>query len=239
MKLAIAICDDDKVALDEETNLIAKILSEKNIKGTVKRFSAPENLLASPVQYDIIFLDVEMGELNGIETAEKLKRKNKNCLVIFVTNYWNYLDNAFAIRAFRYWKKPLDKEQLQDGIDAAINEINNMKQVISVNTKGGAIEIPAKNIVYVYILNAITRVVTIKGEIATYDTYSSVQEQLSAVDCFGELRRGYYVNFTYIQNYTQDSIILKYQEKESELKVSRRKFKEFYKEFNTWLGGKQ
>ena len=49
MKLAIAICDDDKIALDEETNLIAKILSEKNIKGTVKRFSAPENLLASPV----------------------------------------------------------------------------------------------------------------------------------------------------------------------------------------------
>ena len=217
MKLAIAICDDDKVALDEETNLIAKILSEKNIKGTVKRFSAPENLLASPVQYDIIFLDVEMGELNGIETVEK----------------------SFAIRAFRYKKKPLDKEQLQDGIDAAINEINNMKQVISVNTKGGAIEIPAKNIVYVYILNAITRVVTIKGEIATYDTYSSVQEQLSAVDCFGELRRGYYVNFTYIQNYTQDSITLKYQEKEFELKVSRRKFKEFYKEFNTWLGGKQ
>ena len=114
-----------------------------------------------------------------------------------------------------------------------------MKQVIFVNTQGGVIEIPVKNIIYVYILNAITRVVTIKGEIATYDTYRFVQEQLSSVDFFSELRRGYYVNFTYIQNYTQDGIILKYQEKESTLKISRRKFKGFYKEFNTWLGGKQ
>lgn len=238
MKLAIAICDDDKVALDEETNLIAKILSEKNIKGTVKRFNSPENLLASPVQYDIIFLDVEMGELNGIETAKKIKKANKDCLIIFITNYWDYLDNAFAVNAFRYWKKPLDQQQLSNGINSAIKELNGMHQTITVTIRNGKVDILVKSIVYVYVSNKITRIVSLNGEIYTYDTYKSIYDVLSGLGYFGEPYRGYCVNFFYVQNYTQDKLICANQEKTYDLKVSRRKFEEFDIAFNTWLGGK-
>ncbi len=238
MKLAIAICDDDNVALAEETNLIAKILSEKNIKGTVKRFNAPENLLASPVQYDIIFLDVEMGELNGIETAKKIKKENKDCLIIFITNYWDYLDNAFAVDAFRYWKKPLDEHQLSNGINSAIKELNGMHQTITVTVRSGKVDILVKSIVYVYVSNKITRIVSLNGEIYTYDTYKSIYDVVSGLGHFGEPYRGYCVNFFYVQNYTQDKLICAYQEKTYDLKVSRRKFEEFDMAFNTWLGGK-
>lgn len=238
MKINIAVCDDNRIVLDDETQLIVKVLSEKNIENTVTKFDTPEKLLKSPEIFDIIFLDVEMAGLNGIETAERIKEKNKECLVIFITNYWSYLDNAFAVHAFRYWKKPIEEEKLSMGIDSAVKELNGMRQTITANIRNGDIQIPIKNIMYIYVLNKISRIVTTKGEIYVYDTYKSLCERLSKFECFKETNRGYYVNFAYVVNYTQDKLICSYQDKSYELNISRRKFNEFDRAFKTWLGGK-
>lgn len=238
MKLTVAVCDDNNIELNNEAKLISKILNEKGITNTVKKYDTPEKLLSSSAPYDIVFLDVEMDELNGIETAKKLKKENKNCLIIFITNYWDYLDNAFAVNAFRYWKKPLDEQQLSNGINSAIKELNGMHQTITVTVRSGKVDILVKSIVYVYVSNKITRIVSLNGEIYTYDTYKSIYDVLSGLGHFGEPYRGYCVNFFYVQNYTQDKLICTYQEKTCNLRVSRRKFEEFDRAFNTWLGGK-
>lgn len=239
MRLRIAVCDDNKVVLEDEAKLIAKVLNKKNINNIVKCFENPESLLSSSMIYDIVFLDVEIGILNGIKTAEELKRKNKDCLVIFITNHWEYLDNAFDVHAFRYWKKPIEEEKLSIGIDAAVRELEAVKRTITVNAGNGNVEIYVKDIVYIYVSNKISRIVSTKGEIYTYDTYKSICERLSVLGCFGEPYRGYYVNFTYVQNYTQDKLICSYKDQICELNVSRRKYMEFNKIFNTWLGGKR
>lgn len=179
MKLTVAVCDDNNIELNNEAKFISKILNEKGITNTVKKYDTPEKLLSSSAPYDIVFLDVEMDELNGIETAKKLKKENKNCLIIFITNYWDYLDNAFAVNAFRYWKKPLDEQQLSNGINSAIKELNGMHQTITVTVRSGKVDILVKSIVYVYVSNKITRIVSLNGEIYTYDTYKSIYDVLS------------------------------------------------------------
>ena len=106
-----------------------------------------------------------------------------DCIVIFITNYWNYLDNAFAVKAFRYWKKPIDADRLRNGIDSALNELKQNRQIVTLKTRSGEIEIPAKNIVYACVLNKIVRVVSLKGEISVKDTYNSVSGRLKMNIC--------------------------------------------------------
>ena len=85
MTLCIALCDDDKIALNNELRLIKDVLNEKKIKHSIDIFSSPQKLLQSDTVYDIIFLDIEMAEMDGISLAEKISITNKSCLFFFVT----------------------------------------------------------------------------------------------------------------------------------------------------------
>lgn len=238
MRLNIAVCDDNKFELESEADAIGNAFAEKNIENKIFRFTDPQELFGLNEKYDIVFLDVEMGSLSGIETAEKIREQAEDCIVIFITNYWNYLDNAFAVKAFRYWKKPIDADRLRNGIDSALNELKQKRQIVTLKTRSGEIEIPAKNIVYVCVSNKIVRVVSPKGEISVKDTYSSVRDKLLKTGCFGEIRRGQCVNFMYVKNYTQSELICEYSDKIIETDISRRKFDEFDRAFDLWLGGK-
>ena len=75
MTLCIALCDDDKIALNNELRLIKDVLNEKKIKHSIDIFSSPQKLLQSDTVYDIIFLDIEMAEMDGISLAEKISIK--------------------------------------------------------------------------------------------------------------------------------------------------------------------
>ena len=86
MTLCIALCDDDKIALNNELRLIKDVLNEKKIKHSIDIFSSPQKLLQSDTVYDIIFLDIEMAEMDGISLAEKISITNKSCLFFFVTS---------------------------------------------------------------------------------------------------------------------------------------------------------
>ena len=124
MTLRIALCDDDSAALRDELRLIGSVLEEKGIDGEIDTYKHPIELLDSHTVYDLIFLDIEMDELSGIETAEKIRKNNKSSLIFFVTNYEAYLDDAFNQRAFRFWTKPLNRRKLAYGIDSALREMS-------------------------------------------------------------------------------------------------------------------
>ena len=70
MKLNIAICDDNKLVLENEKTLIEETLKEMGMPYKMDKYQNPENLIKNAWQYDVVFLDVEMDEVNGIVAAE-------------------------------------------------------------------------------------------------------------------------------------------------------------------------
>lgn len=78
MKLNIAICDDNKLVLDNEKTLIEETLKEMRIPYKMDKYQNPENLIKNAWQYDVVFLDVEMDEVNGIVAAEAFTMSTKN-----------------------------------------------------------------------------------------------------------------------------------------------------------------
>lgn len=113
MKLTIAICDDNKLVLENEKTLIEETLKEMGMPYKMDKYQNPENLIKNAWQYDVVFLDVEMDEVNGIMAAESIHNINKECLLFFVTNHEVYMDYAMNEYAFRFWVKPMSKEKLE------------------------------------------------------------------------------------------------------------------------------
>lgn len=238
MNLRIAICDDEQYTLNSEHDIISSVLQEENIDNTITLFNSPEKLLDSEMIYDIVFLDIEMGEFNGIKVAEAIRDFNKECFIFFVTNHEAYLDEAFNQHAFRFWIKPLERHKLIYGIESVLKELNETDNYIIVTNNLKEIKVYVQNIIYVYAHNNKVYIVTTKGEIEATDTYRDVHEKLKKYDYFCESQRAHFINFKYVKNYNKDRVFCAYRDKIYEVYFSRRKYDNFNKSFLEWIGGK-
>lgn len=191
MKIRIAVCDDDKIFLDDECNMIHSVLEEQGVEHSIDKFTDSAELLKAQTRYEFVVLDVEMEGIDGIKTAEELRKKNKDCLTFFVTNYEMYLDDAFNQHPFRFWTKPLDIRRLSYGLKCAVDEVMNSHHYIDTVVYGKKMQIPLQNIIYIYMENRRLHIVTLKGEIVSDDTLKCISEQLKDINYFVESCRGY------------------------------------------------
>lgn len=235
--LKIAICDDERNVLEQQCKIIKEILDEKNINSIIEVFDSSVELLESRTVHDILILDIQMNNIDGIEAAKQIRKKNQNAVIIFVTNYGAYLDDAFDVHAFRFWKKPLDKHRLSRGMDTALEEIKKNRHFILATKGPNKVKIMTRSIIYVYVVAKKVFIVTTKGEFAVSDSFESILSQLNKRTDFFEPHRGYCVNFEYINNYDNDKIYCTFNDKSYEVYLSRRKYNLFRKNFIEWMGG--
>lgn len=95
-------------------------------------------LLNSNVTYDLIFLDIEMPDINGMKTAESLRNGENEEHIIFLTSHTEFMPDAFKVKAFRFLNKPIETETFEEAVVEAEKEIlNNEKIAITFqgNTK--------------------------------------------------------------------------------------------------------
>jgi DNA-binding LytR/AlgR family response regulator len=114
--MKIAVCDDDKRALNETVKLLDNY---KKIPLSTDVYNSGEALLGAGKKYDILLLDIDMGGLNGIETARRIREQDKDVKLIYITNYSDYTIFAFGVHAFAYLLKPLKAEELYAQLDEA------------------------------------------------------------------------------------------------------------------------
>ncbi len=126
--IKIAICDDDKNIINE-----ISLIVRDDAKNVVFTFNEGRKLLGSDVlQYDIIFLDIEIGDENGVDIANEIKLQNPNTLIFFVTSYSNYISNSMTISPFQYLVKPLEITLLQKEFNRALEVLKKRKKQLRV-----------------------------------------------------------------------------------------------------------
>ncbi len=235
MLLCIALCDDEMTDLLQEKELLEKVLPtvSEAIKWEIDMFSSSKEMLDSDKIYNMVFLDVEMDGLNGIQTAEELHRKSPGSLIFFVTHHEDYMDEALDNHAFRFWVKPINETRLVYGIRSAVKKLSAYKKSISVTVSKKTVKILAANIIYIYHERRFTYIVTTEGTIATHDTFQSVVEQLTD-DCFIETHASCYVNLNYVSDYNKTDIVCEFNGKVYNPYISTRKYSAFNKRFREW-----
>lgn len=114
--LRVAVCDDDEKALGET---MAMLTEYNKIRLQADGYPSGKALLAAGKKYDILLLDIDMADMDGIETAKRIRETDREVKLIYITNYSDYTIFAFAVHAFAYLLKPLQKEELYAQLDEA------------------------------------------------------------------------------------------------------------------------
>ena len=124
----IAIVDDEKVIREQ----IKKMIEKKQIDCEIDTYGMGEELLKAGRGYDIVFLDIQMQGMNGIDTAKALRKKTDNTVLIFITGVKEYVFDAFDVAAFHYLIKPIEEHKFSEVYERAVLEVGKRKQ----QTKG-------------------------------------------------------------------------------------------------------
>lgn len=124
----IAICDDEIRFTGFFEQMLEKIAEESHICLDIDVFTSGIKLIKSlnenKKRYDIIFLDIEMKEMNGLDTARKIRIKDKLVTLIYVTSYKSYAIEAYEVQPFQFLVKPISYEILKKHLTKALERIN-------------------------------------------------------------------------------------------------------------------
>jgi DNA-binding LytR/AlgR family response regulator len=140
--MKIAICDDEQVMMEH----ICELVKQYRPDYMVKLYGCGEALLEDAQLYDLIFLDIEMPSINGMEVAENLRKMKYSGEIIFLTGYMEYIQEAFKVRAFRYLQKPIVERQLEEALCSAEEQIR--KRYLYLDT-GHKKSVKLQDIIYI------------------------------------------------------------------------------------------
>ena len=145
----IGICDDEapmrkalRVPLEQKLQLLGE-------EYRLSEYDSGEALINRPEAetLDILFLDIEMKRLNGMDTARSLRKRDAHTILIFVTAYPDFVFQGYEVHAFHYILKPYDEHKIQNVLEQALTELGKSReQYFTLEQKSGLLRIPLKKI---------------------------------------------------------------------------------------------
>lgn len=218
-RIKIAILDDDKNQIDLLEVFCKEYFDKKSNVYKIETFNNEEEFLLSNLDMiDILLLDIEMPNYNGIQIAHKVRTINKKCFICFITNYLDYLYESYDVHAFDYLMKPIEKERLFTLLDEVVQYRNVQqivnKQKLTFNTTSGEIIIDQSEIMYFEyqdkfknIFNRVTLMYTSTKTYILREKISDVYNKLSN-DFFIIPHQSFIVNMDNIKLFKQNEIIM-------------------------------
>lgn len=232
--MKIAICDDITEYRLSIKCYVAEYFRLKNIECDIMEFKDGKSLIDSDMIYDIVFLDIELGDMNGIDVAKNLQERNFNTVVLIVTSYRQYLDDAMDINVTRYIEKPVIEEKVFSALDKAMEIIN--EKIITLHTKDNQIiRIKVKNIAFVESKLKKTFVYTIHDKFVVKESLKYIRELLTAI-CFATPHNSYVVNLNQVVNFQREEVSVKYYGGIQKIQISTRKQPQFKRKFLDFIG---
>lgn len=226
--IKIAICDDEK----EVTQSLQKQIQAGWEDCIVTCYTDGSHLLPEIATYDLLFLDIDMPDMDGITLGKKIREQNQKCALVYVTSYEDYRSMAFGVHAFDYLEKPVQPEAIHRVVQEFMQYYQREKVVPECvfETREGIFKIAQEAITYIEFAGRKCHVHTEKQELLVPCSLVQIKEQLS--DCFVMPHKSFYVNLQKVQLVKGYCITLTSGE---ELPLSQKKSVQFRKELNAYL----
>jgi len=198
--IKIAICDDEPFMVQEISEHLSKYMREKHIAGySINRFFSGCSLLESGCDFDLIFLDIQMEQPDGMESAKMLRQRENHSLLVFVTVLKECVFDAFEVEAYDYLIKPLDSDHFRRTMDRAVKALEQRTAKSIIVQRGTSYEvIPLAQIVYCEVQGRKIYIHQNDGKII--DHYERLDAFERRVDGrFFRCHRSYLVNLEYVR----------------------------------------
>lgn len=205
-----AICDDNSADITYISNMVKKWASDTGTAIQIDSFVSAESFLFQYEEdnaYDILFLDIEMGKMSGIELARKIRRNNRTVQIIFITGYMEYIAEGYDVEALHYLLKPVTELKLREVLARAAEKLKHKEKELYIrDTFGGMIRIPLYEIRF---LEVMKNYVTIHA-MEDYTVKKPLHELERELDeRFFRTGRSFIVNLIFVKKITRTQVFLK------------------------------
>ena len=207
--ITFAICDDEPLMARELSDHLVDYMKEKSTTNySVSSFSDGRALLERVGSFDVIFLDIQMEQLDGMETARLLRQRGVHSLLIFVTVLKECVFDSFQVETFDYLLKPLDSARFHQTMDRVLRSLRQRTAEDLVIQRGTGCEIVRfSDIVYCEVLGR--KVYLHKNDGTVIDYYDKLEDLERRVDGrFFKCHRSYLVNLDYVRGCQDGQVLL-------------------------------
>ena len=238
----IAVCDDEKNIRAYLVSLIKK----QAIECSIMEYASADEYLSDGREYDLLFLDIEMGGsgalMDGMELARNIRAMDtgRQPINIFVTGYEKYVYDAFDVGAFQYLVKPVDEHKFAEVFSRAVgqiaSEVEKRRKKLVIPYAGGSKAIPFHDIYYMesqnhnIVLYLKSGNQTCTSKLEYYGKIGDLEKELAGQ--FYRIHRGYLINLFHVESYDRTEVRMANGDK---LLLSRYKYDGFVQAYMEYI----
>lgn len=222
--ITVAICDDEKYLMDQIRKLVSEFFRGKNTEASIVCFSNGEDLLKYDKSIDILFLDIQMNGMDGMEAAKELRNRNFGGYIIFITILEEMVFQSFEVQAYDYLVKPIEEKKFKRTMErlfASMKNVNEEKLLVQKGYERSIISFD--DIVFCEIIDRKVYLHLASADVVDfYDRIENLEARLDSR--FFRCHRSYLINLKYLKSYKNG---VAYMENGKEIPISRLRGKAF------------
>ncbi len=231
----IAVVEDEQQYRDEVCQYIEQYATEHQLKFDVTTYTDGQEIVDDVQKhYDIIFFDIEMTLLNGMDAAKVIRERDVNVVMVFITNMAQYAIEGYEVGALDFVLKPIDYYGFSFRLARALGRVQKKQGNLefAINTPGGIKKLNSNDIYYIEIENRFLVYHTAEGDFSQRGTLQSAEEMFQDYH-FVKCNHWYLVNLKYVTEIEENIVHVA----GSRLEISRRNRAHFLKEVTEYIGG--
>ena len=229
MRFNIAICDDEREQTEKISSVVKAWSEKEGHRCELRTFSSSEEFLfeyESDSSYDILLLDVEMGDISGISLAKKIRKENNRAEIIFITSHFEFVGEGYEVDALHYLVKPIPEAKLCEVLSKAAEKLSVEPPSIVITCDGETVKLYESEILYAESFLHYIAIHTKDKEYKIKESISLFEKKLS--EDFFRAHRSYLISLKHIVRISRTCVLL---DDRTELPLARGKYNEINRAF--------
>lgn len=231
--MKVAIIEDNNEYAETLKNYIEQYAKENSLNIALSIFPNGERIVNDfKSDYDIMFMDIEMPVMDGIEASTKIREIDSECIIIFISNYTQYAIKGYAVNALDYLTKPLEYTLFKNTMSKAILKVQSKQnKSIFIQSSSETYRIDINEIIYIEVYKHRVTFHTTKDNYDMRGTLQDVEKQLPN-NQFVRCNSGIIVNLKYVTGISKDSLVVF----DEELPIARSRKKDVLNMLTRYIG---
>ena len=209
MAYRVAIVDDSTTDAEFVQGILNNWADQRQANIQAEVFTTAESFLfrySDDKEWDILLLDIEMGAMDGVTMAKRVRQDNEAVQIVFITGFADYISEGYEVSALHYLMKPVKQDKLFAVLDRAVAAMQKSERVILLPVGGEMLRLPVGRVQYVEAFSHTVAIVTGTDTIQVKMPISEVEKLLG--EGFIRCHRSYLVGLKYIARLSKTEVIL-------------------------------